>query len=74
MEGSSAPRGVKGKALLCAAALSRWKRRSLGGVSDETQGRAEGYWRTVRFSLPLSFVGQTKESGNRMQEDHLRCE
>ncbi len=60
----SVPRatGGVGEGPVSAAAESRRERRSLGGVSGETQGRAEGLWRAVRFSLLLSFVGQTKES------------
>ena len=44
-----------------AAAESRWKRRSLGGVSSETQGRVEGHWRARRF-------GSTFFAGKRWRE------
>ena len=67
--------GVKRKALLCAAALSRWKRRSLGGVSSETQGRvvrqAHYRLRGVARGLPVRSSASAERRRVRFSEPVL---
>ncbi|TSC59784.1 MAG: competence protein ComEC [Candidatus Peregrinibacteria bacterium Greene0416_62] len=62
-----------GEGPVSAAAESSQECRSLAGVPGETQGRAEGLWRAVGFSLLLSFVRQTKESRYRIAASISIC-